>query len=316
MKRQSNFSRILREIAEEEGMILTSFSEDWAFSLEKDGKKLFIVSHHFPLNPASVSELCRDKALTFEVLSSCGIPAAEHVFLPNTSYSAYQGQASTEEQAREYLKKHGRIVLKDNYGTGGNRVFFAADEEALYEAVKELLSRTAALSLSPYYEIEAEYRAVVLDGTVRLVFSKERPYVLSDGKSTVRELLQGALENVGSEAALKNRMTEEDPERTPEAGTKVFLNWKHNLGQGAIARVLQEDETKSELSRLAIRAANALNVRFASVDMIRTEDSLMVLEVNSGVMMEHFAAQTEESYQAAKEIYKDAVRAYLTSLKS
>lgn len=41
--------------------------------------------------------------------------------------------------------------------------------------------------------------------------------------------------------------------------------------------------------------------------MIKTEAGWKVLEVNAGVMMEHFASSGENQYITAKAIYRDAI---------
>ena len=38
---QSNFVRMIKEICEEEGISCVSYSSDWAFQLEKNGKKRY-----------------------------------------------------------------------------------------------------------------------------------------------------------------------------------------------------------------------------------------------------------------------------------
>jgi len=50
-----------------------------------------------------------------------------------------------------------------------------------------------------------------------------------------------------------------------------------------------------------------LNIKFASIDIIRTEGKYKILEVNSGVMMEYFAASSSENYETAKKIYREAI---------
>ena len=89
MNPPSNFSRLIRAAAEEEGIRLTAFSDDWAFLLEKDGKRRMIVSHVFPLNRASSAEVCKDKALCYDILHAAGIPAVLHQFIPNKQFSLF-----------------------------------------------------------------------------------------------------------------------------------------------------------------------------------------------------------------------------------
>ena len=84
-------------------------------------------------------------------------------------------------------------------------------------------------------------------------------------------------------------------------------NWRHNLGLGAEPIITEDDEVCSKLSELATEASNAVNGKFVSVDIIEVDGNYMVLEINSGVMMEHFASKTAENYKIAEKIYGDAV---------
>ena len=303
MKTGTNFDHLIRLAAEEEGIRLSSFSDDWAYLLEKDGKRRLIVSHCFPLNPASSAEVCRDKALCSEVLLEAGIPAVPHLFITNERYPAYFGAPSAKSQVLGLMETYPRIVLKDNYGSGGNSVYFADSEESAVEALDLLLPRSQALALSPYIPVKAEYRTVVLDGEVRLVFLKKRAEVVSDGKTPIGELIK--------ESSLKTDRAafgEVDPEAVLPEGERIALNWKHNLGQGARACIIEDPALIKNAGTLAKNAAEALNARFVSVDLVDDDSGLKVLEVNAGVMMEHFAGQGEEYFHIAKEIYQDALR--------
>lgn len=86
------------------------------------------------------------------------------------------------------------------------------------------------------------------------------------------------------------------------------MNWKHNLGQGATGILVEESEDLKTLYPMAVEVMRAMNLRFASVDILKTKQGFMVLEVNAGVMMEHFAGQSEECFQKAKRIYKKAIQ--------
>jgi glutathione synthase/RimK-type ligase-like ATP-grasp enzyme len=63
-------------------------------------------------------------------------------------------------------------------------------------------------------------------------------------------------------------------------------DWRHNLDLGARPFLLPPGEAREACVALAIRAAQAIGIRFASVDIVRTGDQWNVLEINSGVMME------------------------------
>ena len=270
----SNFVQLLREICEEENIHLESFSGNWAHVLQKEGRTAHIVGHQFDLNTTGVSEICRDKALTSALLAAGGVPCAEHEFLE-------LGKTVLSERMDEYLGKcrtlldqNGKLVLKDNYGTGGNRVFLIGSAEEAEETLLKIQNFSYAAALSPFYEILEEYRVVCLFGEPLLLIRKERAYEIVDGR-------------------------------------KVYLNWRHNLGQGATGVPLQDASLIRELSDLANRALRAVPAHFASVDIIACPDGNRVLEINSGVMLEHFSGQDEACRHLAKEVYRAAIRKML-----
>lgn len=86
-------------------------------------------------------------------------------------------------------------------------------------------------------------------------------------------------------------------------------DWRFNLDKGATATPIENRELHQRLLTLAKRAANSLHLRFCSVDIIDTFDQeLLVMEVNSGVMTEHYLQQYPEQYETIKNIYRDAVK--------
>ena len=63
-------------------------------------------------------------------------------------------------------------------------------------------------------------------------------------------------------------------------------DWRHNLDFGARPILLELGEAREACVAMAVQAANAIGIRFASIDIVRVAGSLKVLEINSGVMME------------------------------
>ena len=59
---------------------------------------------------------------------------------------------------------------------------------------------------------------------------------------------------------------------------------------------------------MSFKVKDTINIRFASIDIIQTKDNkFLVLEVNSGVMMENFIKQMNNGYEIAENIYKKAI---------
>jgi glutathione synthase/RimK-type ligase-like ATP-grasp enzyme len=75
-------------------------------------------------------------------------------------------------------------------------------------------------------------------------------------------------------------------------------DWRHNLDLGAQPVLLPPGATHDACVALAIRAAKAIGIRFASVDVVRVADAWKVLEINSGVMMETLGKHHPELVRA------------------
>lgn len=86
-------------------------------------------------------------------------------------------------------------------------------------------------------------------------------------------------------------------------------DWRFNLCHGALAEKLHNVELEKQLAEIARQAAQAIGLRFCSVDISETiSGERLVMEVNSHVTAEHYLQQHPEDYALVKEFYHDAVR--------
>ena len=93
----------------------------------------------------------------------------------------------------------------------------------------------------------------------------------------------------------------------PPAGERLLLNWRHNLDAGAEPMLIADDATRDACTALAIKAAQAVGIRFASIDVVRADGAWKVLEVNSGVKMEALGRRHPALVEAAYHAALDAV---------
>jgi len=298
---ESTYAKIIKEICCENSIELSSFSADWIFLLKKADKRKYILAYQFDLNTAAVQGICKDKCATSDILIHHGIPCVEHVFFTGPT-SGYLPKGGNMKYLVELLDKHSTLVCKPNDGASGRNVFKVSNGGELETAMAKIFDSAPSMAVSPYYEIEKEYRLIILDGVVKLVFSKEIPYIRGDGCSSLAELIAKS----GSQS-LPARTESIDLGQVLADGEVWKYSWKHNLAHGAVAHIVSDKALVEELSELAAKASDALNIRFASVDIVRTVDGYRILEINSGVMMEHFASSSDENYAKAKSIYKEAV---------
>jgi len=85
-------------------------------------------------------------------------------------------------------------------------------------------------------------------------------------------------------------------------------NWRHNLSQGATAVEVEDKKKLAVLKELASQAARAININFATVDIIEIDNSeLMIMEINAGVQARQLLEQRPHLYPVIKEIYARAV---------
>ncbi|OPY93705.1 RimK-like protein [Bradyrhizobium sacchari] len=84
-------------------------------------------------------------------------------------------------------------------------------------------------------------------------------------------------------------------------------DWRHNLDAGATPMLLDDGEVRTACAKLAIDAARAIGIVFASIDLVRVDGSWRVLEINSGVMMEALAKLHPELVQATYDAALDRV---------
>lgn len=300
---QRNYNSLIKEICNEENIKVETFSDNWIFRLNKDSKYRHILGYRFELNTGTSEYICSDKAATYEILNSSGIPIVEHLFFMAPENLKYIESASNWDRMVALLEKNKKLVCKPNEGTGGKDVFFVENKIMLEEVVHKLFTTNRSISICPFYDIDIEYRVIVLDNEVKLVYKKIIQYVVGDGTSNILQLLANSDEKYNI-ASLGEYVKYYD---IPLKGEMVRINWRHNLGQGATAEDIYDEETINKLSAMALEATKILNVRFASVDIIESKDNLKILEINSGVMMEYYSKINNSAYNKTKEIYREAI---------
>ncbi|PKO00253.1 MAG: hypothetical protein CVU43_14355 [Chloroflexi bacterium HGW-Chloroflexi-5] len=303
---QRTMVNMIEEICAEQGILCERFSYDWIFRLTKNGKTAHIFGYQFENNSATAQLICTDKCASSEILRSKGIPAVEHFFFISPDDLHYIGLEGNWSRMLELLNKFGRLVCKPNEGTGGIDVFQVSSAVELELAVNSVFAHSRSLALSPFYPIDQEYRVILLNEQIKLVFSKTIQFLIGNGRSSFKQLLLDQNPSL-IETIPTGEFSEEMLNKIPKSDEKIPLNWKHNLGQGAQPEIITDHSLVTQLGSLALNAAQAVNVRFASVDIIRTGGDFKVLEINSGVMMESFARMNAQNYTQAKSIYLEAL---------
>jgi glutathione synthase/RimK-type ligase-like ATP-grasp enzyme len=254
----------LEKSAEARGLRFESFSHGWIVRLS-DGERIArLFGYDFELNSTTAAKIAGDKAATSTFLADAGIACVPHHLFLRSSLTEYTGpQGNWPRMLALAEELDWNLVCKTNSGTGGSHVYRVRNGAELESASNAAFSAHHAVALSPFVEVEAEYRVILLDDEAQLVYEKVR----AEGE------------------------------------------WRHNLGLGGSAVEVEDDRLASDLVGIAGPAMAAIGLRFASVDIMATGSGVTVLEVNAGVMMEHYGRSSDERRERAEAIYDRAVGA-------
>lgn len=303
--------KILKELAQELQFELQFFCDEWVIQLKKNNITSYIFGYDWEINATTAQQLAKDKAACFAILQQCGVEAIPHQLFLGAGmweYSTNSHSTTSWESLHNYAKKYDyQIVVKNNGGTGGNEVFKINTPQELELQAQKLFAKYQKVCASPFYEIHTEYRAIVFKNEILAIYAKQKPFVTGNGKHTILQLiLQQNIEY--------NLIYADNPNlnfnSVPANDSVVYLTWKHNLAQGATPLLLNSNHTAyAVLSALALQAAQAIGIQFASVDIATyaVPQQHAVMEINGGIMLEKFAQYNKNYYIIAKNIYKKAV---------
>lgn len=303
---KNNFKEIIKEICIEDNIKYKFLSKDWVIMLEKDGKTRFISGYKFDLNSHGIGLIVDDKYALYEVLKSKNIPVIEHKIVYNKMNNLdYAIGCNTYEYVKEYFQKNNNnIVIKPNNGTCGKNVFNVTEVNEIDIVLDKIFLKNYSISICPFYKIKHEYRAIMLDGENKLLYSKYLPIVTGDGNKTIRQLLLDFNYDYFIDKLEDSKYDKVLPKN------KTFeYNWKFNLSQGSIAKKLNDKLLQDRLIKIAKQVCKEINLKFGSIDIIETTNNeLLVLEVNSGVMLENYIRLNPNEYIYAKDIYRNAIK--------
>ena len=303
---ENNVKKMFKDICNELGVKCSLLSKDWIFMLEKDGVTRFLAGYKSALNDHAVGMVLDDKYALYDVLKEKKLPVAEYniVYGENVKEDYAVGCNNMEYVKELFSRYHQDVVIKPNDGTCGRDVYRVRDIKELKELYDGLTKKYYSINIGPFYNIENEYRFVVYNGKVRIAYKKNKPLVIGDGNSTIRELLIKF-----NERFFMNKLEDAKYDRVLGKGEEFEYNWKFNLSQGAVASEITDKELYNKLSAIALDASSIVGLKFGSADIIYTKSGeALILEMNSGVMLENYIEQFDDGYEKAKELYKDVIK--------
>jgi len=300
---QRIFVDAFRRYCAEREIAIDVKSDGWLIVMQHGTKRRCAFGYDVGLNSAVAHRIANDKAATAEVLQMAGIACLPHTLFLSPEMNEYVSRPGSWEAMLGLLQEYPQgIVVKPNEGTTGEQVFVVSAKPELELAASRIFSSHLSLAISPRVDIEDEVRVVLLDGDPIAVYSKDRPSVVGDGKHSLLELALAATPVAQRSTVLPGMIGDLDKaelDAVPPPGQRRVLNWRHNLDSGARPALLDRGKVREACAAIAIRAAKAIDIRFASIDVILVNGGWQILEINSGVMMEALSKQHPDLVYAA-----------------
>ncbi|MBE6140517.1 MAG: hypothetical protein E7172_03155 [Firmicutes bacterium] len=288
----NDFQKLIAEICNECGYEYNLVSNNWINMITYQNKTKIIAGHKFDLNTVGITQVLDDKFALYDVLKHFNIPIINHhLIYKDTEWS---------DVLDLYNKYNQKLVVKVNNGSCGRGVYYVNNESELKESCEEIFLHRNSLSITPYLDIKREYRIIVLDKEIKLIYGKIKPIVIGDGIKTIKELLLEFNEPFFKNVDVEDKVLAKDEE--------YVYNWQFNLSKGAVSTLEVDEKTKEKLLEIVDKILNKIDIRFCSIDIIEVNKEFQVLEMNSGVMMDNFMHQHPNSRNIAKNIYKEAIQ--------
>ena len=259
----------------------------------RSGRVRYFHRLHWDLNTQGAAAIALDKDATTRVLVRLGytVPTGRSFW-----YVGRLRESRDVGSAYAYARRLGfPVLLKPNDSSSDRHVAVAYTRTQFYAAAREVFAASRKLLVQRIAR-GSDCSIVVLDGEVLMASEKTRPFVLGDGRSSIRTLIARGRPRRASGA---DRLRPDDPrvvrhlahgrrslETVPPAGERVELLPCGNLGVGGDVREVT-DVLHPDLAALAIRVVGDMGLRLASVDLVlsRPADAppkrCTVLEVNS-----------------------------------
>ena len=163
--------------------------------------------------------------------------------------------------------------------------------------------------ISPFKSLKNEFRVIVLNDQVELIYCKSKSTIIGDGKTTLIKLLKNKLKNVFEHDIISCIDKKYSPNYIIPKNEKIIYSWKHNLKYGNNVSIDIDNKIYYKINNLALLAAKSIKIKFASIDIVQDDnDNFIVLEINAGVMMEIFSKQNDKFYAITENIYIKAIK--------
>lgn len=295
-----NYRKLIENICREEKIDFDLLSKNWVMALSKNNITHLISGYRFPLNDHALGSVIDDKYAFYDLCKLKKLPIIEHhiLFNPNSKL----GENSFSLLKEYFYQYNENVVLKPNLGTEGTDVFHITNYNDLLDVTTKLFENNFSISICPFYKIDNEYRVIVLNNEIKLIYEKNKPIVIGDGIHTIKELLIKL-----NPYYFNNFVFKEEYNKVLNKKEIFEYDWRFNLSKGATAKLVENNELYKILSNFALNVCKKINAKFISVDIIKCNNNFYLMEANSGVCINKVTNFIDKDLKTTKEIYREVI---------
>lgn len=146
-------------------------------------KPYFFVNCSTPFNDESTSRICKDKDFSYKILKDViRMPKTISFYDPNregNEHQIYIKEKNCKEITDKILKNFSfPIIIKRNFGAQGKNVFLCENKRKVLKALSNIYNKKTSgydyIALAQkYIEVNKEYRVIVFDKEILLVYEKD-----------------------------------------------------------------------------------------------------------------------------------------------
>jgi len=266
--RLNPYARIIVDEARRRGIgVELVDAEGGLFRLRWGGRSLRCRESLSELTTGVAVAICDDKAVTRRVVQAAGVRVPEQI------------EAGDPVAERAFLARHGAVVVKPARGEQGRGVSVnLRSVDAMERAIEAARTHCERVVVEQFVEGE-DLRLVVIDYRLVAAAVRRPPWVVGDGQSTVRTLLERlsrrrAAATDGESSVPMDAETERCINESgyrlddvPEPGAEIRVRRTANLHTGGTLHDVT-DGVHPALVQAAVEAARAIAIPVVGVDLM------------------------------------------------
>jgi len=242
----------------------------------------------FPQNDATAATLATDKYFSQRIFEQAGISTLRgQYFFLNARHRAHRPPGHERRDALAYFESlNGSAFVKPLHGSRGDFAQPVMSSQALSRYLDEVSQFYDAVIIQPIVTGN-EYRVFLLDQEVVYTARKHSPFILGDGKHTLRELIarhDRVLQSHGLSPVPPVSGDADLAETILPAGQRYPIPGRMNRSAGGAMSFATPEHEQAAVA-LAQHATQALGLRAAAVDIFTDiggdPASMAVIEVNA-----------------------------------